>query len=379
MLSRQLKPVWPLPDPSRRQWLHWSLGAGALLAGAHSAARASLAPALPATLHWRERHLQALGTHLHLQAGHRQAKMADAGLDAAVAAILQVQRTMSLFDADSQVSRLNRDGELHQPHPDLVKVLQLSAQVSAKSKGAFDVTVQPYWAVWQTAQKSAQLPTPAQVDQAKSLVGWQKLKVSADKISFKQAGMSITLNGIAQGFAGDQARAALCQHGVEHALLDTGEYAMLGNSPQGGPWQLGVANPRGYSGELPGGKPRQNSNAARAQSGGPPPFGDVKLIARLKTDGRAVATSSDADYRFGDSDLHHHIFNPKTGYSPRQLASVTVLASRCALADALTKVMFMGGLDDALQLARLWQVDVLAVAKNGRWVASNKIFSSEEI
>ena len=40
-------------------------------------------------------------------------------------------------------------------------------------------------------------------------------------------GMALTLNGIAQGYAGDLARAALQAHGIEHALIDTGEWSAL--------------------------------------------------------------------------------------------------------------------------------------------------------
>jgi thiamine biosynthesis lipoprotein len=49
---------------------------------------------------------------------------------------------------------------------------------------------------------------------------------------------------------------------------------------------------------------------------------------------------------------------------------VTVVAPSCALADALTKVMFMGDIENAVALARRWAVDVLAVDKSGRWEAS---------
>ena len=49
---------------------------------------------------------------------------------------------------------------------------------------------------------------------------------------------------------------------------------------------------------------------------------------------------------------------------------MTVLAASCALADALTKVMFMDSIADALALAHRWRVDVLAVDKAGRWQAS---------
>ena len=300
--------------------------------------------AKPSSLQWRETAMVGLGTTLSLRAGHTDGDRARAGLDAAVAAIRHVEQQMSLFNPQSALSTLNRDGVLHHPHPDLVRVLQLAQQVSAKSNGAFDVTVQPLWLAWAAAQAQGRLPTPPKLDAARTRVGWRKLEVREDRIRFLQPGMSLTLNGIAQGFAGDLARAALQAHGIPHALIDSGEWSALGQSPEQTPWTLGIANPR-----------IANS-----------------LITKISLDGRAMATSSDAHYRFGGDDTHHHIFDPHTGYSPRALASVTVLAPSCAVADALTKVMFMASsAAQALTLAKRWKVDVLVVEKDGQWRASN--------
>ena len=340
MLDALLDPANPANDANpamatRRQWLRLSIGLGAGLA-------ASAAGAKPAALVWRERAMVGLGTTLSLRAAHAVSAQADAALDVAVAQIRHVERLMSLFDPHSALSQLNRDGILRNPHPDFVKVLQLAQQVSGRSAGRFDVTVQPLWLAWQSAQQAGRLPTQGEVDAARARVGWQNLVVTAQQIHLKQPGMALTLNGIAQGFAGDLAKAALLAHGVAHALLDTGEWSALGQSPDASAWRLGIADPR--------------------KSG--------SFVARLALDGRAVATSSDAHYRFGNDDVHHHIFNPATGYSPRALASVTVLAPSCTLADALTKVMFMGNANQAMQLAKQWKVDVLAVEKTGQWRAS---------
>jgi thiamine biosynthesis lipoprotein len=86
--------------------------------------------------------------------------------------------------------------------------------------------------------------------------------------------------------------------------------------------------------------------------------------------GRSVATSADDQCTFSPDFVNHHIFDPHTGRSPTELSSVTVVASNCVLADALTKVFFMAGYDQALPLARKWGVDVLVVDKRGRWQAS---------
>ena len=393
-------------DADRRQWLRWSLGAGVLLGGVPSGwAQQALVPtglgngaAMPtprqvaagagAALIWGERRMQGLGTHLHLRAALRAGDPGESGtrgrlgatnsinpkaeakltaaLDAAVRAIRHVEDQFSLFDANSALSRLNRDGVLHRPHPDFVRLLRVAQRISAQSHGHFDVTVQPLWQVWRHAQTQGRLPTAQEISQAKARVGWQKVEVSANKIRFLQPGMGITLNGIAQGFAGDLAQAALQAHGVEHALLDTGEWTMRGQSADGQPWQLGLQNPR----VLPFGTGPTVAAGAAGPAGVAGAIGTA-LLARLTTDGRAVATSSDVNLRFSATDTHHHIFNPATGYSPLGLASVTVLAGSGALADALTKVMFMGDIAYAMRSARRWGVDVLAVDKSGRWQASD--------
>ena len=73
----------------------------------------------------------------------------------------------------------------------------------------------------------------AEIRAARQRVGWQHVEVSARRITLRQPGMALTCNGIAQGHAADVARAALRSHGVEHALINTGEYAALGHNERG--------------------------------------------------------------------------------------------------------------------------------------------------
>ncbi len=327
--------------PTRRQWLRTSLGLGL-------AASATLAGSAATPLVWRERALLGLGTTLWLRAAHVDAATVEQALDSAVQAIRHVEAQMSLFDANSALSRLNRDGELRAPDADLLRVLRLAQQVAERSDGAFDITVQPLWLAWSGARSAGRTPTAQAITEAHAKVGWRGLDVSMERVRFLRPSMALTLNGIAQGYAADLARERLRAHGVEHALLDTGEWAPLGRGPADRPWTLAVADPR-------------------AQANNPH---NPHALAALHADGRSVATSSDAQTTFTADRRHHHVFDPRSGQSPAQLASVTVLAASCALADALTKVMFMGSIADALALAQQWHVDVLAVDKAGRWQAS---------
>ena len=117
----------------------------------------SQACAKTSSLQWRDTAMVGLGTTLSLRAAHADGERARAGLDAAVAAIRHVEAQMSLFNPDSALSTLNREGVLYNPHPDLVRVLRLAQQVSAQSQGTFDVTVQPLWLAWAAAQREGRL------------------------------------------------------------------------------------------------------------------------------------------------------------------------------------------------------------------------------
>ena len=323
---------------SRRGWLRLAVG-GAAATGLAGSSADDAAGAI--ALQWRQRALLGFGTTLSLRVAHGDAAIAEAGLDAVVAAIRHVERQMSLFDPDSALSVLNREGELRDPHPDLLEVLTLSQQVSAASAGRFDVTVQPLWKAWAEAKRLGRSPTSRELQAARRCVGWQGVELRPERIRLMRPGMALTLNGIAQGFAADVASTRLRALGIRHALVNTGEWATLGESPQAGPWRLGVAHPR-VAGQL---------------------------LATLIGDGRAIACSSDA-LSFSTDHRHHHIFDPRSGDSPRALSTVVVAAPTCALADALTKVMFMGTVSDALALATQWRVDVLAADKAGAWSAS---------
>lgn len=293
-------------------------------------------------LEWHERQLVGLGATLSMRVAHRDPLRAQRALDAGVATIRHIEAQMSLFDPSSALSRLNRDGVLHNPHPDLLKLLRIAQSVSSRSHGAFDVTVQPLWQVFESAQRSATLPSDVAVRQARARVGWQALDISVERIRFTKPGMSVTLNGIAQGYAADRVRQQFQASGIAHALINTGEWTALGQPNEQQGWTLGIASPRDES----------------------------MLMASLRMDGRSIATSADNQTFFSRDLKNHHIFDPLTGYSPLDLAGVTVAAHSCTMADALTKVMFVAGMQQALVLAQHWHVDVLLVDKAGRWQAT---------
>lgn len=322
------------------------LAAGGWGASASAQAAATAQPLgganAPAALQWRSRTLGAMGTTMALRLAHTDGAHAERALDAAVADIRHVEDLMSLFRPDSAICELNRTGCLRQPPPDLVDILRTAQTVAAHSQGAFDVTVQPLWLAYASAQRQGRLPTRQAVQAARQRVGWRGLIVSETEIRLARPGMAITLNGIAQGYAADKVKTRLQSLGIAHALIDAGEWASLGSPDHAGDWTLGLADPR------------------QAQH----------MLTGIALQGQCVATSADDQTRFSPDGANHHIFNPHTGYSPPDVACVAVAAPRCVLADALTKVFFMAPPRQALALARRWDVQVLVVDKRGHWQAS---------
>jgi thiamine biosynthesis lipoprotein len=261
-------------------------------------------------------------------------RMAQRAISAALSEARRVDGLMSLYDPASQVFRLNRDKALDGPNPHLLAVLAHARALSRLTLGAFDITVQPLWRAFHDA---AGLPLEPERLRARGLVDWTLVQAGPRRVALGDPGMAITLNGLAQGYAADLALAALRRHGIRHALVDTGEYGALGR-PGERPWLLGVRDPHAEEG----------------------------LAARVALDGRCVATSGDYAAAFTPDRLHHHIFDPATGDSPTELASVTVLAPTGLEADGLsTAFMVMGARRAHTLAARLPGVDLLTIGKRG--------------
>ena len=345
----------------RRQVLRWGWG----LLGA-AAAGNLLAKEMHSTvvgnsdkLMWRERALIGFGTTLWIKAAHDNADQLEQALAAAVQVIRSIERQMSLFDPESDVSRLNRLGSLKKPDADLFAVLKIAEHIARQSQGAFDASMQPLWDIWSKAALQKSQPSPLDIQRACKRVNWRAVHVAPDSVNLQIAGMGLSLNGIAQGYAADRVRATLQAHGVHHALIDAGETALLGNAPNDKPWSLGIESSALL--KISGTKNSLQPGLISKEIAGP----------IIISDGRAMATSSDAHMTFSEDHRYHHILNPHSGYSPVHWSSVTVIASSCVVADALTKVFFMTRKDRIMAQALQWGVDVVMQDKAGKWLASS--------
>ena len=283
------------------------------------------------------RRAEALGTQVNVTVFHPDEAIAHEAIDAALERIEHVERLMSLYRHDSQLSLLNQEGVLRHPHPDLVAVLAQAAELSRHTRGAFDVTVQPLWRLYADRTGNGALPTEAEIEKVRRRVGWQHVRIEPDIITFDRAGMQITLNGVAQGLAADLAQEALKAQGIEHALIDAGELNAMGSPLRRDAWHIAVQHPR-----------------------------ETGSIAKTGLQDRCLSTSGDYATRFTDDHQHHHLLDPRTGISPAQWASVSVAAPSALEADALSTALFILGPEEAKEMVEsLERVDALFVSKSG--------------
>ena len=279
----------------------------------------------------------AFGTTVTLRALHADAARLETALDAAWAQITQVQSAANLFDPESALSRLNRDSILDDAPAALLALLTAARQVSDLTHGAFDVTVQPLWKLYESAFKAGRAPLDSELASVSGLIGYHNVAIDGTTVRLAKPGMAVTLNGIAQGYATQRCLDILAEHGIADAFLSTGEIGVAGHNEGHEPWTAAIAHPR-----------RQGDYIALAR-----PISGV------------LATSGDYATAFSQDLKANHIFDPVSMKSPQRMASASVIAKSGAYADALATAMMIMEPEASLALAQSLGVEVYLVDKDG--------------
>ncbi len=251
----------------------------------------------------------ALGADASIQLYAASAHEAEKILNNATHIIQKYERLFSLYDQNSETSRLNNNGYLESPSGDFVKLTQIAGKFGQETNGAFDITIQPLWDLYKNqfnTESGGELN--AKIDRLLPIIGYKNINVAEDYISFAKEGMAVSFNGIAQGFITDKVTEYLKSEGYKNVLVDIGEYNAAGPQADGQPWRIGLLNP----------------------------FDAVSIADVIEIKNGAIATSGGYGNQFDQSGNHHHLFNPKTGQSSNLYASVTVKANDATTADALS-------------------------------------------
>ncbi|RMG46619.1 MAG: FAD:protein FMN transferase [Acidobacteria bacterium] len=279
-----------------------------------------------------------MGTRFAIEVDGVGAAEAEEAIGAAFDEVARVERPLSEWREDSEISALNRaagDGPVAVGR-ELLDVLSRARQISELTGGAFDVTFAACGSLWSIPER--RIPTESQLAACRPHVGWRKLLIDAAKGTavLSERGMRAGIAGIAKGYGIDRAAEVLEAHGISSYFVDGGGDIRLRSSPGRRPWRVGIAHPR-----RPG-----------------------KLLGTIELRQGAVVTSGDyLQYFVRDGVRYHHILDPRTGRVARASVAVTVIARDAMTADALATGLFVMGPERGLDLVEsLPDVEALFVA-----------------
>lgn len=243
----------------------------------------------------------------------------------------ELNLTLSDYREDSEVNTLCRtagNGQQIKISTDLWNILQESVKAAKLSDGNFDVTIGPLTQLWRRMKRQKQLPTPAQISDAKTKIGIEKIVFNKAKQSVMLAtkGMRLDFGGIGKGFAEDEMMKILKENGIKSALIEAGGNIVVSNVPQDSPkgWEI-IINKEKYF---------------------------------LKNCG--VSTSGDA-YQFVEIEgkKYAHILDPKTGIGYTEPHQISIIAKNGTASDWISTALYLMPKEEGKKLAKKLKVRVI--------------------
>ena len=269
-----------------------------------------------------------LGTTLRIVADVRGTSPAEV-YAAAMELDREAKASMSIFDPESLLSRLNRN-ETDSVDRHIAFNLRLADSIGRLSGGRYDVTIAPLVEAWGFAGRERS--GDPDVDSLLAFVGRYKVRIAGGRLVKDDPRVRLDFNSVAKGYTVDLLAELVERFGAENYLVDIGgEVRCRGVNAQGDPWRIGIETP--FDGNM--------SDGAYVQR-------------RIRMSAGGLATSGNYRRFYVDAQGNKvaHTIDPRTGRSAvSRLLSVTVAAESCAEADALGTMFLAMGADDALAAA----------------------------
>lgn len=265
---------------------------------------------------------QSMGTRISVTLWTDDEAAAAQATSAVFAEFDRVDRSMTTWLPDSDVSKINAAAGTRPVavSAEVLGLLQKSLSIGRASDGAFDITVGAFRGLWKFDEDlDGSLPDPKAVAERRALVDYRDLIVdqAAGTAFLRRKGMSLTLGGIAKGYAVDRAVAILHDRGFVDFIVQAGGDLYVSGRRGDRPWRVGVRDPRGAPDDS---------------------------FALIELENGTFSTSG--DYERGlvkDGKRYHHLIDPKTGFPATRSRSVTVLAKDALTADVWSTALFIIG------------------------------------
>ena len=241
-------------------------------------------------------------------------------------ALMEVDNSLSPYNPNSIISRINHNQDtLLNEH--FTHVFELAQQISAETKGAFDITVAPLVNAWGFGFKHSIDIEPSVIDSLRQFVGYEKIRMENGKIVKTDERIMLDCSAIAKGYGVDRVANLLDKKGVEHYMVDIGgEVVVKGKNPRMKTWRIGIN------------KPIEDSLSINQE-----------LQTILEVSNVGMATSGNyRKFYYKDGKRYAHTIDPRIG-TPVQhsILSATVIAKDCTTADAYATAFMVMGREEA--------------------------------
>jgi FAD:protein FMN transferase len=260
-----------------------------------------------------------LGTLVDIRVGQGVAAGVDearalAAIEAAFAEVADVHRLMSFHEATSDVSRINREASRAPIAVDrrTREVIALALAFAQESQGRFDPTIGAALVAWNLLPRPHDAPEPAED------ADWRDIEILDDGRIRTARPLWIDLGGIAKGYAVDRAIERLVAFGIDEACVNAGgDLRRIGRGTE----PVHIRRPAA-------------------------PHRPVRTL--LLGEGSIASSGSYFEGAHVDAMTR----------TPLRGRVVSVVADRCVVADALTKIV-MSDADAAAPLLDAWNAQAL--------------------
>ena len=326
--------------------------AAALALCALTSACSDAPPAAPAEAgHLVERARVSMGSEVRLTAWTADEPNALATFEHIFGDFDYLDRLLSVWHPESKVSLINAAaGRAPVVVPgEVIDLLQTARQVSEWTSGKFDATFGALSGLWKfDHDQDDRIPRPRDVTARLPLIDYRAvdIDVQAGTVFLRRAGMRLHLGGIGKGFAVDRAAAMFRAHGINDFMIQAGGDLYASGRRGDRAWRAGIRDPRGAP---------------------------DRIFAALNLQDETLSTSGDYERFFmKDGRRYHHLLDPDSGQPATGSRSVTIVAPRATLADALsTGVFIMGPAEGMRLIERLPDVEGVMVSDTNEVLVSS--------
>jgi len=282
-------------------------------------------PFAPAQADWVGDTQALMGTEVSVYLWSDDADEGREALDAVFQEVARIDRLMSTYKDDSEISKINRlaaDNAVV-AGDELFQLIQRSLDISVLTLGAFDITFDSVGQHYDFRSRQRPDSQTVEVERVNIDYRYVQLDSAANSVTFLKQGVRINLGGIAKGYAVERGVDILRHRGVENAIVTAGGDSRLLGDRRGRPWMVGIRDPRND--------------------------GQVAISVPLVDE--AISTSGDYERYFDEDGIrYHHIIRPSTGVPASGVHSATVFGPDAVITDALSTSVFVMGVDQGLTL-----------------------------